>query len=223
MAHIIADRVKEVSTTTGTGTFALGGAVLGGRTFSSALANSDTCYYGADDAFGNWEIGLGVYSSNTLARTLVLQSSNSNSLVDFPAGAKGVFLTNPASNTPLLATGSFTPTMVGSTAAGVGTYTTQTGSYTINGNLLFFSLGIAWSAHTGTGTMSIAGLPFRAAQQTTCPLVWNTLTYTGVPTGLILANSNQLDIVFAASTGTLAGVTVDTTASFVVSGVYSIA
>lgn len=51
--------------------------------------------------------------------------------------------------------GTFTPTLIGSTGAGVGTYTAQTGRYTKIGRIVYFTLNIAWSAHTGTGNMRV--------------------------------------------------------------------
>jgi hypothetical protein len=86
------DRVKETTTTTGTGTLTLGGAVSGYRTFSSVLSNSDTCYYTIDDGNNNWECGVGTYSSGTLDRTTVTASTNSNMAVDFSAGTKKVWI-----------------------------------------------------------------------------------------------------------------------------------
>ncbi len=95
MALVIADRVRETSTTTGTGTLTLDGAVTGFRTFGSAIGDGNTCYYtitlGAD-----YEIGLGTVGTGTLARTTVLKSSNSNNAVNFGAGTKDVFVTYTA-------------------------------------------------------------------------------------------------------------------------------
>lgn len=97
MALIFADRIKETTATIGTGPLALAGAVTGFKTFNSELNNADTCYYCIDDSVGNWEIGLGTYQDvDTLARTTVIKSSNTNSLVNFGAGTKSVFITNPA-------------------------------------------------------------------------------------------------------------------------------
>lgn len=59
--------------------------------------------------------------------------------------------------------GTFVPTIVGSTVAGVGTYSTQTGYYTKIGNLVTVAIAVNWSAHTGTGNMSVAGLPYTPA------------------------------------------------------------
>lgn len=101
---VIADRVKETSTTTGTGAFTLSGATTGFVAFSSVCAVADTCYYciQAVDATnlptGEWEVGLGTYSgANTLTRTTVLASSNANAAVSFTAGGKQVSLVQPAS------------------------------------------------------------------------------------------------------------------------------
>ena len=99
MALVVADRVKEVTTTTGTGTISLGGAQTNFVAFSSALSDGDTTYYAiVDNNNVDYEVGLGTYASsgNTLARTTVLDSSNSGSLVNFSAGQKDVFITYPA-------------------------------------------------------------------------------------------------------------------------------
>ena len=97
MALIYADRVKETSTTTGTGTYTLAGAVTGFEAFS-AVGNANTCHYCATDGT-NWEVGLGTYtaSGTTLARTTILASSNSDAAVDWAAGTRELFVTLPAS------------------------------------------------------------------------------------------------------------------------------
>ena len=102
MALVLDDRVQETTTTTGTGTVTLAGASLGYQSFA-AIGNGNTTYYCITDGT-NWETGLGTYtaSGTTLARTTVIESSNSNSLVNFPAGSKNVFVTYPASQAVLL-------------------------------------------------------------------------------------------------------------------------
>lgn len=94
MALIKADRVKETSTSTGATTFALAGAVVGFRAFSSVCSVGDTFYYVIDsDSGSEWETGLGTYSAaNTLTRTTVYASSNSGSIVTFSAGTKNVYI-----------------------------------------------------------------------------------------------------------------------------------
>lgn len=96
MAHIIEDRVRETTTTTGTGAITLAGAATGFRAFSSVMSSpSDTCYYVISGG-AEWEVGLGTYSAaNTLTRTTVLRSSNANAAVSFSAGTKDVYITIP--------------------------------------------------------------------------------------------------------------------------------
>ena len=99
MALIIKDRVKETTTTTGTGNVALGGAVSNFVTFSSVLSDSDTTYYAiVDSNNSDFEVGLGTYvsSGNTIARTTVLASSNSGSAVNLSSGSKVIFCAFPA-------------------------------------------------------------------------------------------------------------------------------
>ena len=99
MALVVKDRVKETTTTTGTGTVTLGGAVSGFQTFTSVLSNADTTYYAIIDYTNNdFEVGLGTFTSSgtTLARTTILESSNSGSAVDLESGTKEVFITYPA-------------------------------------------------------------------------------------------------------------------------------
>jgi hypothetical protein len=97
MALIVADRVKEVTTTTGTGTYTLGGAVDGFQAFSAVTVDTDTVYYAITDDT-DWEVGIGTIggTQTTLARTTILSSSNSNSAVNWGVGTKNIFLTYPA-------------------------------------------------------------------------------------------------------------------------------
>jgi len=99
MALVIKDRVKETTTTTGTGALSLGGAESNFVTFSSVLSDGDTTYYGIVDSNNTaFEVGLGTYASsgNTLTRTTVFASSNSGSAVDLQAGSKIVFCAYPS-------------------------------------------------------------------------------------------------------------------------------
>jgi len=98
MAFVINDRVKETSTTTGTGTFTLSGATTGFETFSSAIGNANTTYYTIHTQnAAQFEVGIGTVGAGTLARDTVISSSNSDAAVDFTAGTKDVFCTMPAS------------------------------------------------------------------------------------------------------------------------------
>jgi hypothetical protein len=98
MPLVVRDRVKVITTTTGTGTLTLGAAVTGFQDFS-VIGNGNTTYYTITDvATGAWEVGIGTYTSSgtTLSRDIVLSSSNAGSLVNFGAGDKDVFVTYPA-------------------------------------------------------------------------------------------------------------------------------
>ena len=96
MALAIKDRVKETSTTTGTGTYTLAGAVTGFETFGS-VGDGNTTYYVCTDNT-NFEVGIGTYtaSGTTLERTTILQSSNSDSAVNWSSGTRTIFCTYPA-------------------------------------------------------------------------------------------------------------------------------
>lgn len=98
MALVLLDRVRELTTTTGTGTITLNGAVSGFQAFS-VIGNGNSTYYTIyHQSTGDWEVGIGTYTSsgNTLSRTTVLSSSNGGALVPFTTGSKDVFVTYPA-------------------------------------------------------------------------------------------------------------------------------
>lgn len=96
MAHITADRVKEITTTTGTGSYTLAGAATGFRAFSAVAANNDTVPYCCEDGT-SWEVGVGTWTTGgTLARTTILASSNNGNAVNWGAGTKNIFITLPA-------------------------------------------------------------------------------------------------------------------------------
>lgn len=98
MALVLKDRVKETTTTTGTGTITLLGAETGYQSFSAIGDGNTTFYTIALQNGSEWEVGIGTYTSSgtTLSRDTVLSSSNSGSLVDFAAGTKDVFVTYPS-------------------------------------------------------------------------------------------------------------------------------
>jgi hypothetical protein len=104
MAFVLNDRVKETSTTTGTGTFSLAGAETGFESFVSGVGNGNVTYYAISlDGTSEWEVGIGTVTSgtpDTLSRTTIISSSNSDAAVNFSAGTKTVFCTLPATRTP---------------------------------------------------------------------------------------------------------------------------
>jgi len=101
MALVINDRVKETSTTTGTGTFDLAGAATGFETFVAGIGDTNTTYYCIfNQGTTEFEVGIGTVTdaaTDTLSRDTVISSSNSDSKVDFGSGTKDVFCTLPAS------------------------------------------------------------------------------------------------------------------------------
>ena len=101
MALVLNDRVKETTTSTGTGTVNLAGAETGFETFVAGIGNTNTTYYAiVHQSAAEFEVGLGTVSDSspdTLSRTTIISSSNSDSAVNFSAGTKDVFCTLPAS------------------------------------------------------------------------------------------------------------------------------
>lgn len=95
MSLVFADRVRETTATTGTGTVTLAGAVAGYQSFS-VVGNGNKCFYRLESG-DNWEIGIGTYtaSGTTLSRDIILSSTNSGSAITL-AGTSSVFLDIPA-------------------------------------------------------------------------------------------------------------------------------
>ena len=133
MALILADRIKENTTTTGTGTIVLGGAQTGYQSFA-VVGNGNTTYYTIADQTGpTWEVGIGTYYSGnvSLARTTILSSSNSGAVANFTAGTKDVFVTMPSE----------TSALGGSGQAIIVNQANATANYTIAAGTNGFSVG----------------------------------------------------------------------------------
>ena len=96
MPLVVADRVQQTGTANTTVSFTLSGSVTGFQSFS-VIGDTNTTYYAATDGSGNWEVGIGTYSTTgpTLTRTTILSSSNSGSAVTF-SGTVNVFVTYPS-------------------------------------------------------------------------------------------------------------------------------
>ena len=146
MALVINDRVKETTTTTGTGAVSLAGAVTGFETFAAGVGNSNTTYYCiAHQDQAEFEVGLGTLDgdSSDLTRTTVISSSNSDSAVDFSAGTKDVFCTVPASK--LIFEDADNDVTIGRNL-------TVTGDLTITGDDLTMNTNTSGAALIGDGT-----------------------------------------------------------------------
>lgn len=122
--------------------------------------------------------------------------------------------------------GNFTPTVIGVTTPGVGTYATQTGKYVRFGPLVFFKLFVDVTAHTGTGSMRIDGLPVAAVNDINCPVAVHNannlaLTAGNTLSAAVLANSTQIQLgQTPTGGGAFASVPIDTAFSLALSGFY---
>jgi hypothetical protein len=146
MALVINDRVKETTTTTGTGAVSLAGAVTGFETFAAGIGNSNTTYYAiVHQTAAEFEVGLGTLDgdSSDLTRTTVISSSNSDSAVDFAAGTKDVFCTIPASKLIF---------EDANNDATIGRNLTVTGDLTISGDDITMGTNTSGAALIGDGT-----------------------------------------------------------------------
>jgi len=146
MALALKDRVQQTGTANTTVSFTLTGAVTGFQAFS-VVGDTNTTYYAATDASGNWEVGIGTYSTTgpTLNRTTILSSSNSNSAVTF-SGTVNVFVTYPSSksvnldgsgNASALGTissGTWNGSVIGPAYGGMGIANNAASTVTISGN-----------------------------------------------------------------------------------------
>jgi hypothetical protein len=222
MAFVVADRVKETTTTNGTGAVALAGAATGFRTFASGIGNSNTTYYTiAHQTANEWEVGYGTLDSTSenLARTTVLASSNSGSLVTFTAGTKDVFVTQSAARTLVQANGGTSTNGVlyytGSGVATGGTALTFDGT-TLNttGNITLSSSQVLAASNynsyaptlTGTGASGTWGISISgnaatatsATDSTKLPLAGGTMTgaismSSGIPWQVFTPGSGTYD------------------------------
>lgn len=155
MALVLADRVQEYSTTTGTGTLTLSGAYAGFQTFAAGIGNGNTCYYTITSDKNQWEVGIGTVGVGTLARTTLI-SSSTGSTIDFK-GTLTVFVTLPAEEavygdgTTLVApSGALLPVASGGTGVGTLTgYVKASGTSAMTASATVPSTDV-----TGLGTMS---------------------------------------------------------------------
>ena len=175
MALVLANRVQETGTANTTVSFTLTGAVGGFQSFN-AVGNTNTTYYAATDSSGNWEVGLGTYSTSgpTLTRTTVYASSNAGSAVTF-VGACNIFVTYPSGSavyedasgnvSPLgtIASGTWNATTIGVAYGGTGVTTSSGASSVVlrdaNQNIVFnnYIAGFtATAASAGTTVLTAA-------------------------------------------------------------------
>jgi hypothetical protein len=183
MPLIVKDRVQETSTTTGTGTLTLAGAVSGFQTFSSAVGNGNTTYY-AIVGGTEWEVGIGTVAAGTLARTTLLASST-GSAISFSAGIKNVFCTYPAdksvtiddiqtltNKTINLASNTLTGTTAQfNTALSDGDFATLAGTETLTNKALNGTLGATTPSTIAATTISASGISTFSAGSAAAPAI----------------------------------------------------
>lgn len=147
MAFVLADRVKETTTSTGTTAVTLLGAATGYQSFS-AIGNANVTYYTIAGQTGSeWEVGIGTYTSATpsLSRDTVLASSNSGSLVNFSAGTKDVWCDYPAKRAVIGGEGYIENAATVSTSS-----TVNTGNNAISGGPVTISSGAVVTVPSGS-------------------------------------------------------------------------
>lgn len=161
MTYIVADRVKETTTVTGTGPATLAGAASGYRSFASQLSIGDTCAYVIVNSNGSeWETGIGTYSAvNTLTRTTIHASTNANAAVVFTAGTKDVFMGPTADSlvdynpvTGAISNATWNGSTISTSKGGTGLTTLGTANQALSVN----SAGTALEYHTVVGSVASA-------------------------------------------------------------------
>jgi hypothetical protein len=159
MSYIIADRVKQQSSTTGTGAITLGSSVTGFQVFSAVCSNGDTFHYAIVHlTLGSWETGLGTYNTGGTVSRSVLTSSNNNALVDFAAGTKEIFITPVASNIVLKNnTGAITPGVVKTVTVDFGNVPVSSLSFSISDSSATTSSLITISPSASTANSAYGG------------------------------------------------------------------
>lgn len=226
MALVIKDRVRETTSTNGTGTITLTGAVLGYDSFLDVGDGNTTYYCIANPGTVEWEVGVGTYvlSGTSLVRNTVLSSSNANALVNFSAGVKDVFCTYPAGESVYLDSAGLVTAASGFGAGIPAFLATPTSA----------NLKAAVTNETGSGALVFATSPVLVTPNLGTPSALVGTNITGTAAGLSIGGNaatattatNQSGGSVNATTGAFSGAltstsTIQTNAGYVASGVGS--
>jgi hypothetical protein len=202
MALVLLDRVQETTTTSGTGTVTLNGAVAGFQDFDD-IGNGNTTYYCIVDG-NNWEVGIGTYSTSgtgTLSRDTILESST-GSHIALSGNPANVFVTYPTEKGIWLdASGNTFVPNLGATTASSGVFTNLTAN--TSANLSNATITSGTNAFTGTITSSNATITGGAISGST--LTSSSVNFTGgTLTGVNLDGCTISDSVIGSTPATAA-------------------
>jgi hypothetical protein len=210
MAFVLASRVRETTTTVGTGAITLDGPFIGFQSFATGVGDNNTTYYAiANLTNSEWEVGVGTYSlaSNSLVRDSIIQSSNSDEPVNFGAGTKDIICTMPAERSVFVSGGAITASSgaqvpnallanstitIGTTTVALGGSVTSISGLTLV-NPTFVSLDIVDAAIVGgsiNNTVIGNALPAAATFTTLTSTSTTVLNGTTIPPSTTLATTS---------------------------------
>lgn len=222
MALVLKDRVKETTSTVGTGTYALSGAVAGFQSFG-VIGNANTTYYAITDGT-DWEVGIGTYtaSGTTLSRDTILESSNAGSAVNWSSGVKDIFVTYPAersvylnsagSSVDILDIGTLGTSTANITTANItaGTVSTTPTSNTDLVNKLYVDTLVSSGIHFHTPVRVESPINLNATYNNGTAGVGATLTNAGTQAALVIdgvtVSVNDRVLVYQQTTQTQNGI-----------------